>query len=131
MTYCIQCMWCKQNWQVKEMQLTQGEKIFLQNLFVNEKRIEEEKLYAYQIRVLEQYRMAMSYLNRKYPDTEFEIVMGNPQNKMNSFAEFVFKKVGEDDIFQLSISKMNDEYMTIDNYYGLQQDLLLFVGHKK
>ena len=62
--------------------------------------------------------MAMNYLNQKYPETEFEIVMGNPQNKMNSFAEFIFKEVGKSDTFQLSISKMNDEYAIKDNYYG-------------
>lgn len=100
------------------MQLTIGEKKFLQNLFVNEKRIEEGKLYAYQIRVLEQYRMAMHYLHQKYPDTEFEIIMGNPQNRMSSLAEFVFKASGESDTFQLSISEVNDSYMIKDNYYG-------------
>ena len=68
---------------------------------------------------LEQIRLAKQYLEQKYPGTAFNIIQIAPMSKMNSITEVAFMVNLDDTVYNMQITKENDEYQVADNYYGV------------
>lgn len=103
----------------KNTELTQEKKDFLKKISMDEKRIEEGKLYDWQTELLKQYDYAMEYLEKKYPSHKFAFTDCKPAEKDSSFSTFWFQENGGKDTFELHLTVDNDEkYDCEDNYYG-------------
>lgn len=98
--------------------LTEAEERILCELYTNEDRIREGKLYDYQLECLKQIRTAMDYLNSKYPNKNFEIVTCNPKNEENTMTTMLFCEGGNrEELYDLHITEDGEEYRVADNYY--------------
>ncbi len=104
----------------QNIMLTEAEEKLLCELYINEERIKEGKLYDYQLKCLEQIRYAMEYLNNKYPNENFEILICNPKNKMNSMTTIMFYEGrNREELYDLYITESDEGYRAEDNYYGV------------
>lgn len=91
------------------------DKIF--ELTKQEERIREGKLYAYQERCLEQLRFAISYLEEKYADRDFEILTIHPKSKVDMRTTVVFYEVGDDENYHnLFVEPEGDGWTGMDDF---------------
>lgn len=100
------------------MEMTRQEMFFLKKIYMDGARIEQGRLYSYQEKTLRQYRFALAYLGKKYPDYHFTIVQGEPMNAVNTCAKFSFREMEGDALFDLHISEEKDALKGEDNFYG-------------
>ncbi len=101
----------------KIFELTKQEERILCDLYIDEERIREGKLYAYQERCLEQLRFAISYLEEKYADRDFEILTIHPKSKVNMRTTVVFYEVGDDENYHnLFVEPEGDGWIEMDDF---------------
>lgn len=105
--------------QMQDIKLTEEEEKLLCEVYINEDRIKEGVLLDYQVECLEQIRLAKQYLEQKYPETAFEIIQIAPMSKINTITEVSFVANSDDTVYNMQITKENDEYQAADNYYGV------------
>lgn len=97
-------------------ELTESEKGWLKNVYINEERIEESRLLQYHINEVEKGRYGISVLNEKYPGYEFEITY---LEKDTSFDNFSVWEKTTDEVFSMYISENEDgSYEVKDNFYA-------------
>lgn len=101
----------------EDYEMTDEEKQFLKDIYIDEERIEEGMLYSYQKKMLMHYRFALQYLNEKYPSYDFKIESGSPIDKVNARATFHFSEENVDDWFSLYLYE-EEELTCMDNFYG-------------
>ena len=81
-------------WKVPEFrkvpELTQEKKDFLAKMSVDEERVQNGKLYDWQVEALRQYDYAMGFLQEKYPSHTFKFTFCNPKGNVNPFSYFLF-----------------------------------------
>lgn len=83
-----------------------------------EERIQQGKLFDYQVSGLKQLRAGLSYLEEKYPGTDFEILTFAPANKFNPQAKLLIRGEGEQ-TYSLTVEPQDDTYLCLDNCYSL------------
>lgn len=110
-------------WKVPEFrkvpELTQEKKDFLAKMSVDEERVQNGKLYDWQVEALRQYDYAMGFLQEKYPSHTFKFTFYNPKGNVNPFSYFLFKADNKDALFNLYLYiDDNHTYSCKDNYYG-------------
>ena len=102
-----------------KIELTEQEEKLLCDLYMNEDRIREGKLYDYQVKCLEKIRFGMEYLKNKYPGKSFVFLTCNPQSKVNSSTIITFyEKKDKEKNYTLEIKTEGDSDQGFDNYYG-------------
>lgn len=100
-------------------ELTEEEERLLTEEFIGDDRIKEGKLYSFQYEALLQLRYARTYLEEKYPDTDFYITVFAPISNNDPVANITFYVNGNDEEFyDLELEVDGDEYSAKDNYYG-------------
>lgn len=122
--YCaIMLCGCEKGNKGEELMMTAEKKELLKLISVDEERIEEGKLFEWQMEVLKQYDYAMKYLNDKYPSYEFVIIDCNQKNTFNSFTTFYCKEKSNDtqDTFELYlyVNDQDGSYDAKDNFYAV------------
>ena len=102
---------------MEKIELTEMEEKILCELYIDEDRIREGKLFEYQKECLEQLRFAVNYLKEKYPDVEFEILTINPKSKLNMITRVTFKETGTTDRqYALVVEPDVDGWIARDDY---------------
>lgn len=114
---------CKQSYEVdnsntETVQMSIEEKAFLKELYIDEDRIEDGKLYSYQKKTLDQYRFALNYLANKYPSYTFDIIYCSPMNVYNTYCQMFFEERSMEDTYEICISYKDDKLEAEDNFYG-------------
>ena len=103
--------------EMEKIELTEMEEMILCELYIDEDRIREGKLFEYQKECLEQLRFAVNYLKEKYPDVEFEILTINPKSKLNMITRVTFKETGTTDRqYALVVEPDVDGWIARDDY---------------
>ena len=101
------------------IELTDEEERILCELYVDEERIREGKLYGYQETCLEQLRFAMDYLEEKYPDKDFTILAIHPKSKVTLRTTVEFYEPGDaENYHNLFIDPDVDGWTGVDDYEG-------------
>lgn len=101
------------------IELTEEEERILCELYVDEERIREGKLYGYQETCLEQLRFAMDYLEEKYPDKDFTILAIHPKSKINMRTTVEFYELGDTENYHnLFIEPDADGWVGEDDFEG-------------
>lgn len=103
--------------EMEKIELTEMEEKILCELYIDEDRIREGKLFEYQKECLEQLRFVVNYLKEKYPDVEFEILTINPKSKLNMITRVTFKETGTTDRqYALVVEPDVDGWIARDDY---------------
>lgn len=99
------------------IELTDEEERILCELYVDEERIREGKLYGYQETCLEQLRFAMDYLEEKYPNKDFEILTIHPKSKVTMRTTVEFYEPGYTESYHnLFIEPNGDGWTGVDDF---------------
>ena len=100
------------------IQMTDEEKKILCSIYVNEDRINEGKLYDYQLEALNQFRSANDYLDAKYPGYDFEYFAFSPISKTSDVTKLEFTIDDTENYFTAQLIVEDDEYVITDNLAG-------------
>lgn len=101
------------------IKMTKEEERILCELYVDEERIREGKLYGYQKTCLEQLRFAIEYLEEKYPDKDFVILAIHPKSKVNMRTTVEFYEPGDAERYHnLFIEPDGDGWVGKDDFEG-------------
>ncbi|MBR1472537.1 MAG: hypothetical protein IJ600_12970 [Lachnospiraceae bacterium] len=99
--------------------LTEEEERLLCEVYVDEDRIREGKLYGYQLEVLEEMRAAREYIEKKYPGAAFAFTAYTPITRANSIGRIAFHTVDDPDkYYEMSLQKTENDLMIKDNFYA-------------
>lgn len=101
------------------IELTDEEERILCELYVDEERIREGKLYGYQETCLEQLWFAMDYLEEKYPGEDFTILAIHPKSKVTLRTTVEFYEPGNTENYHnLFIEPDGDGWVGEDDFEG-------------
>ena len=98
--------------------MTDEEKAILCSTYVNEDRINEGKLYDYQIEALKQFRYAKEYLQKKYPGYEYNFFAFHPESKTDDITKLEFTVDDTEHYFTVEVHASDEGYQGKDNLYG-------------
>lgn len=100
-------------------ELSEEEERLLTEEYIGDARIKEGKLFSFQYEGLKQLRFARSYLEEKYPNTDFYITVFAPISNNRPIATVTFYVDGNDEaFFDLELEANDEGYSARDNYYG-------------
>ena len=103
-------------------ELTKEQEELLCTISVNKEKVQDGKLYDWQVEVLNQFEYASEYLAEKYPSYSFKMVNCVPKNKTNSYTIFSFTEQSDNEKFYdlyLYVSEGEENiYEAKDNFYG-------------
>lgn len=100
---------------MNETAMTDQEIELLSQLYQDENRIRQGKLFSHQKEALLQLRAEMEYLAQKYPDGTYTIIKFQSAIKFNSGAELTIEDGGE---YTVYAEVDGENYVCSDNYYG-------------
>lgn len=100
------------------IEMTDEEITLLCGFYVNEDRIREGKLHDYQKETLDEFRMAKSYLQEKYPGYTYDFFSISPSDKTQSYTKVEFTIDESSGYYSVMVELLNGEYVVTDNFYG-------------
>lgn len=99
--------------------LTETEKKILTDVYGEEERFEEGRLFSYQREALYQLRAGLSYLQQRYPEHEFQTESFSPGDRFRPWAELHFKdEQSPTCLVKVFPSEGGKEFVCEDNFYG-------------
>ena len=102
---------------MEELIMTEEEILLLSAVYDNEAQLREGKLYDHQKVALEYLREGLSYLDKKYPGYDLEVLSFSPATKFTSWAQFLIRGEGEL-TYTLTVEKADEGFVCLDNCYG-------------
>ena len=99
------------------IEMTDEEKNILCSVYVNEDRINEGKLYDYQLEALMQFRYAKEYLQKKYPGYEYNFYAFYPADISNPLTTLEFTVDNTEHYFSVEVHSTDEGYMAKDDLF--------------
>lgn len=100
-------------------ELTETEKKILTDVFGEEERIDQGRLFSYQIEALNQLRAGTYYLQQRYPEYVFQTDSFSPASRFRPWAELHFKdEASATCLVKVFPSADGKEFTYEDNFYG-------------
>ena len=99
--------------------MTETEKKILIDVFGEEQRLEEGKLFSYEREALDQLRAGESYLQQRYPEYMFQTESFSPADRFRPWAELRFRdELSPTCLVKVFPSEDGTEFVCEDNFYG-------------
>ena len=98
--------------------LTEQEIALLSAAYPNSERIQENRLFDYQVDGLRQLRAGAAYLEQKYPNAPLEVTSFVPANQFTKWAEMTFRADGAEQEYRLTVAPAEGGFDCADDYYG-------------
>ncbi|MBE5954360.1 MAG: hypothetical protein E7257_09495 [Lachnospiraceae bacterium] len=100
------------------VEMSDEEVELLCSIYVNEDGIREGKLHDYQQQALEEFRMAKSYLQEKYPGYVYNFYLLSPSDRFDETTEIEFAIDESNGYYTVRVELVDGEYVITDNFFG-------------